>query len=40
MTEFGLLSAKGIIGFSDVNKNGSTIETMARIMDYDPILVF
>ena len=34
MTEFGLLSAKGIIGFSDVNKAVQNTETMARIMDY------
>ena len=34
MTEFGLLSAKGIIGFSDVNKTVQNTETMARIMDY------
>ena len=32
MTEFGLLSAKGIIGFSDVNKTVQNTETMARIM--------
>ena len=34
MTEFGLLSAKGTIGFSDVNKTVQNTETMARIMDY------
>ncbi len=34
MTEFGLLSSKGIIGFSDVNKTVQNTETMARIMDY------
>jgi len=34
MTEFGLLSLKGIIGFSDVNKTVQNTELMARIMDY------
>ena len=34
MTEFGLLSSKGIIGFSDVNKTIQNTETMAKIMDY------
>ena len=34
MTEFGLLSIKGIIGFSDVNKTVQNTETMARIMNY------
>ena len=34
MTEFGLLSAKGIIGFSDVKRTVQNTETMARIMDY------
>ena len=34
MTELGLLSLKGIIGFSDVNKTVQNTETMARIMDY------
>ena len=34
MTEFGLLSSRGIIGFSDVNKTVQNTETMARIMDY------
>ena len=30
MTEFGLLSIKGIIGFSDVNKTVQNTETMAQ----------
>jgi len=34
MSEFGLLSAKGIIGFTDVIKTVQNTETMARIMDY------
>jgi len=34
MTEFGLLSTKGIIGFTDVIKTVQNTETMARIMDY------
>ena len=34
MTEFGLLSSKGIIGFSDVKTTIQNTETMARIMDY------
>ena len=34
MTEFGLLSDKGIIGFSDVKKAVQNTATMARIMNY------
>jgi len=34
MSEFGLLSSRGIIGFSDVKKTVQNTETMARIMDY------
>jgi len=34
MTEFGLLSTKGIIGFTDAVKTVQNTETMARIMDY------
>ena len=34
MTELGLLSSKGIIGFSDVNKTVQNTQTMAKIMDY------
>jgi len=34
MTEFGLLSAKGIIGFTDVVKTVQSTETMSKIMDY------
>ena len=34
MSEFGLLSSKGIVGFTDVNKTVQNTETMARIMDY------
>ena len=34
MSEFGLLSKKGIIGFTDVIKTVQNTETMARIMDY------
>jgi dihydroorotase len=34
MTEFGLLSAKGIIGFTDVIKAVQSTETMTKIMDY------
>ena len=34
MTEFGLLSAKGIIGFTDVVKVVQSTETMSKIMDY------
>ena len=34
MTEFGLLSLRGIIGFSDVNKTIQNTELMARVMDY------
>ena len=34
MTEFGLLQARGIIGFSDVNKTIQNTELMSRIMNY------
>ena len=34
MTEFGLLSERGIVGFSDVNKTIQNTELMARIMNY------
>ena len=34
MTEFGLLSNRGIVGFSDVNRTIQNTELMARIMDY------
>ena len=34
ISEFGLLSARGIIGFSDVKRTVQNTETMARIMDY------
>jgi dihydroorotase len=34
MTEFGLLSAKGIVGFTDVVRSVQSTETMAKIMDY------
>jgi dihydroorotase len=34
MTEFGLLSERGIVGFSDVNKTVQNTELMSRIMDY------
>ena len=34
MTEFGLLSLRGIVGFSDVNKTIQNTELMSRIMDY------
>jgi len=34
MTEFGLLSAKGIIGFTDVIKSVQNTETMSKIMNY------
>jgi dihydroorotase len=34
MTEFGLLSAKGIVAFTDVIKAVQSTETMAKIMDY------
>ena len=34
MTEFGLLSVKGIVGFTDVVKAVQSTETMAKIMDY------
>jgi dihydroorotase len=34
MTEFGLLSSRGIIGFTDVKKTVQNTETMARIMNY------
>ena len=34
MTEFGLLSSRGIIGFSDVNRTIQNTKTMAKIMDY------
>ena len=34
MTEFGLLSAKGIIGFTDAVKAVQSTETMSKIMDY------
>ena len=34
MTEFGLLSKKGIIGFTDATKTIQNAEIMSRIMDY------
>ena len=34
MTEFGLLSLRGIVGFSDVNKTIQNTELMSRIMNY------
>ena len=34
MTEFGLLSAKGIVSFTDVVKTVQSTETMSKIMDY------
>ena len=34
MTEFGLLKARGIVGFSDVNKTIQNTELMSRIMNY------
>jgi len=34
MSEFGLLSNKGIIGFTDVIRTVQNTETMAKIMDY------
>jgi len=34
MTEFGLLSTKGIVGFTDVVKTVQSTEIMAKIMDY------
>ena len=34
MTEFGLLKARGIIGFSDVNKTIQNTELMSRVMNY------
>ncbi len=34
MTEFGLLKARGIIGFSDVDKTIQNSELMSRIMNY------
>ena len=34
MTEFGLLKARGIIGFSDVTKTIQNTELMSRIMNY------
>ncbi|MDB9760661.1 dihydroorotase [Pelagibacteraceae bacterium] len=34
ITEFGLLAAKGIVGFTDVVKSVQSTETMAKIMDY------
>ena len=34
MTEFGLLKARGVIGFSDVNKTIQNTELMSRIMNY------
>ena len=34
MIEFGLLKARGIIGFSDVNKTIQNSELMSRIMNY------
>jgi len=34
MTEFGLLSSRGIVGFSDVNRTIQNTELMSRIMDY------
>ncbi len=34
MTEFGLLKARGIIGFTDVNKTIQNTDLMSRIMNY------
>ena len=34
MTEFGLLKARGIIGFSDVTKTIQNAELMSRVMNY------
>ena len=34
MTEFGLLSTKGIVGFTDAVKAVQSTETMVKIMDY------
>ena len=34
MTEFGLLSGKGIIGFTDVTRSVQNTEVMSRIMNY------
>ena len=34
MTEFGLLKARGIIGFSDVNRTIQNTELMSRVMNY------
>jgi dihydroorotase len=34
MTEFGLLKARGIIGFSDVNRTIQNTEVMSRVMNY------
>ena len=34
MTEFGLLSDKGIVGFTDVMKTVQNTEVMSRIMNY------
>ena len=34
MTEFGLLKARGIVGFSDVNKTIQNTELMSRVMNY------
>ena len=34
MSEFGLLSKKGIVGFTDVIRTVQNTETMAKIMDY------
>ena len=34
MSEFGLLKARGIIGFSDVNKTIQNTELMSRVMNY------
>ncbi len=34
MTEFGLLKARGIVGFSDVNRTIQNTELMSRVMNY------
>ena len=34
MTEFGLLKARGIVGFSDVNKTIQNTDLMSRVMNY------
>ena len=34
MTEFGLLKARGVIGFSDVNRTIQNTELMSRVMNY------